>query len=527
MIRANELLEKIEAYQPKADLAPVQQAYVLMASSHGGQMRRSGEPYLIHPLEVASMLADLHMDVDTIAAGLLHDTVEDTGLTSEEIEQSFGADVAFLVAGVTKISKTQLAFSTREAEQAENFRKILMAMGRDIRVIIIKLLDRLHNMRTLEHLSEEARIRNSRETLDLYAPIARRLGLTRIASELEDLAFKHLNPVEYQRIAESLGRNRTEREEVIAKVTAIISKKINDTGIGAAVAGRTKTIYSIYRKMIDKGMTLQAIHDIYGYRVLVDSVEDCYRALGIVHTTFKPIPGRFKDYIALPKPNGYQSLHTAVIGPLGNQAEIQIRSRDMHRVAEFGVASHWLYKDVAGVTQDGVNQGYKVIRQLLEFQQTSLSSEEFVEHVRVDLFPGETYVFTPKGEVRSLPRGATPVDLAYAIHTDLGHACVGAKINGRFFPLDTVLSSGDQIEILTGPRAKPQRRWLRFVVSARARSATIMPGRSSETSNRISRSPNAAIFARLGSFSKGWIVSAPSSPATMPSRSAKRMRLRR
>jgi GTP pyrophosphokinase len=460
------LLEEIPKYQPNADLDLLARAYRFSAASHQGQHRASGEPYLSHPLEVAHLLVDFKMDVTTVTAGLLHDVLEDTGTTKEDLEREFGREIADLVDGVTKIGK--LAFSSREERQAENFRKMLVAMARDLRVLMIKLADRLHNMRTLHYLPEDKARKIAQETLDIYAPLAHRLGMAKVKAELEDLALRTLHPADYVELQKRVAKRRLEREAEINQVIAIIERKLAEVGIKAQIRGRPKHFYSIWKKMHDQGREFDEIYDLTAVRVITDSVRDCYGALGVIHSLWKPVPGRFKDFIAMPKVNMYQSLHTTVIGPKGDPVEIQIRTWEMHRIAEEGIAAHWLYKEKkAG--KDRLDDSLLWLRQLLETQQELKDPREFLDSVRVDLFPDEVYVFTPKGDVKALPEGATPIDFAYAVHTKVGERCVGAKVNGKLVPLRTPLKQGDIVEIITSPNAHPTRDWLQIVKSSRAR----------------------------------------------------------
>ncbi|MDI3493611.1 MAG: diphosphokinase / guanosine-3,5-bis(diphosphate) 3-diphosphatase [Desulfomicrobiaceae bacterium] len=465
MIRISEILEKAGAYLSSADTALIQKAYVFSAAAHAGQMRLSGEPYLSHPLEVASILADLKLDAVTIAAGLLHDTVEDSGVTVDRIAEEFGPETALIVDGVTKIGK--MHFESREQAQAENIRKMILAMAEDIRVILVKLADRLHNIRTLDFQREERKKAIAQETLTIYAPLANRLGLYRIKVQLEDESLRYLRPDVYQQILDGIHNYRGKGETYIQKVCTIIENVLQENGISGRVKGRIKHIYSIFHKMEHRGLSLDQIFDLIAFRVIVDTVKDCYTVLGLVHSLWKPIPGKFKDYISMPKANMYQSLHTTVVGPEGERIEIQIRTEEMHRLAEFGVAAHWLYKE-GGQVQDA--DRFSWLRQILDWQGDLKDSRDFLSTLRLDLFQDEVYVFTPKGQVKELPEGATPVDFAYAIHTEVGHHCAGAKVNGRIVPLNTPLKNGDTVEILTDPSRHPSRDWLQFVKSARARS---------------------------------------------------------
>jgi len=480
--RFNDILEQVESYYPEADLSLLQKAYVFTAKVHRGQVRLSGEPYLVHPLEVAAILARMRLDLATIAAGLLHDVLEDTLTTYEELERVFGGEIAQLVDGVTKISRLQ--FRSTEEEQAENYRKMILAMTKDIRVILIKLADRLHNMRTLQYHQPEKRRIIAQETLDIYAPIANRLGIDWMKTELEDLAFRHLEPDIYEDLSKKVKRERKRREKYMEEVKSILRERLLEQGIKAEVSGRLKEPYSIYRKMQRLGVGFEGIYDIVAFRIIVDTVKECYQALGIIHSLWTPVPGKFKDYIALPKANMYQSLHTTVIGPYGERMEIQIRTWDMHRVAEEGIAAHWKYKEGDRITEEDVKR-FGWLRQILEWQQEMEDSREFLRSLKVDLYPAEVYVFTPKGEVKALPKGATPVDFAYSIHTEVGHRCVGAKVNGRLVPLDYQLRSGETVEILTSPKGHPSRDWLRFVRTSRARAKILHYVKEQERSESI------------------------------------------
>jgi GTP diphosphokinase / guanosine-3',5'-bis(diphosphate) 3'-diphosphatase len=460
------LIEEIPKYQPGADLEVLERAYRFSERSHRGQQRASGEPYLSHPLEVATLLVDFKMDVITVTAGLLHDVLEDTGATKTDLEREFGKEIAELVDGVTKIGK--LAFSSREERQAENFRKMLVAMARDLRVLMIKLADRLHNMRTLDYLPPDKSRKIAQETLDIYAPLAHRLGMAKVKAELEDLALRSLSPDAYGDLQKRVAKRRLEREADINQVIAIIDRKLGEVGIEAQIRGRPKHFFSIWKKMHDQGREFDEIYDLTAVRVITNSVRDCYGALGVIHSLWKPVPGRFKDFIAMPKVNMYQSLHTTVIGPKGDQVAIQIRTWEMPRIAEVGIAAHWLYKEKKS-GKDKLDESLMWLRQLIENQQDTKDPREFLDSVRVDLFPDEVYVFTPKGDVKALPEGATPIDFAYAVHTKVGEHCVGSKVNGKLVPLRTTLRQGDIVEIVTSPNQHPSRDWLKFVKSTRAR----------------------------------------------------------
>jgi GTP pyrophosphokinase len=468
MIRFESLLEKVRAYSPEADLELLRRAYVFSALEHKGQVRHSGEPYLVHPLEVADSLADMKLDVVAVAAGLLHDVVEDTLTTPERIYELFGKEIAHVVEGVTKIGA--IPFSSSEERQAENFRKMLLAMVDDIRVILVKLADRLHNMRTLHHLPEERRIKIAQETLDIYAPIANRLGMSKVKNELEELSFKYLEPKAYESLRSKVEARRKSAEGVIEELTRTVRTRLDDAQIPiVTLDGRIKRLYSIHLKLTRQKIDLDRVYDFVALRLITQSVKDCYAALGIIHQTWSPVPGRFKDFIAMPRPNGYQSLHTSVISEHGFPFEVQIRTEEMHRRAEEGIAAHWKYKE--GRIGDHRDERYfQWMRQLLEVQQEVRDPQEFLQNLKIDLYPEEVYIFTPKGEVRSLPRGATAVDFAYTVHTDVGNQCVGARINGRMVPLRTRLQNGDIVEIVTQSGHKPSRDWLSFVVTSRARS---------------------------------------------------------
>jgi guanosine-3',5'-bis(diphosphate) 3'-pyrophosphohydrolase len=454
----------VEAESTDPDV--VRRAVEFAEQAHAGQLRASGEPFIAHPLAVASILADLKMDQQTIIAALLHDVVEDTAYTLRDIEAQFGSEVAALVDGVTKLDRLEVR--TREEEQAENLRKMFLAMAKDIRVILIKLADRLHNMRTLRHLPPERARLIAEETMEIYAPLAHRLGIFHIKSELEDLAFQNLDPQGYQTMKELVAKKRQEREAVVAQVIRELSERLQAAGLRGEISGRAKHLYSIYQK-IHKGRDFAQIYDLVAVRILVETVKDCYAALGLVHSLWKPVPGRFKDYIAMPKSNLYQSLHTTVVGPQGEPLEVQIRTFEMHHTAEFGVAAHWRYKE-GGRPDPSFDQKLSWLRQLLEWQRDMRDAREFMETLRVDLFADEVFVFTPKGDVIDLPAGSTPVDFAYRIHTDVGHHCVGAKVNGRIVPLSTPLQHGDIVEVLVNRNSPgPSADWLRFVVTSQAK----------------------------------------------------------
>jgi len=467
VIRFEDLLEKVRDYNPDADLELLRRAYVFSALEHKGQVRHSGEPYLVHPLEVATILTDMKMDAVTIAAGLLHDVVEDTLTTTERLVQTFGREVAHVVEGVTKISA--ITFSSSEERQAENFRKMLLAMVDDIRVILVKLADRLHNMRTLNFLPEDRRLRIAQETLDIYAPIANRLGMAKLKNELEELAFRYLEPEAYDVLKAKVERRRKASEGVVEDLRQTIVAKLRDAQVPVVeVDGRTKRLFSIHEKLRRQKIDLDRVYDFVALRIVTRTIKDCYAALGIIHQTWSPVPGRIKDFIAMPRPNGYQSLHTSVISESGFPFEVQIRTEEMHLRAEEGIAAHWKYKEGrVGAERD---EPYFVwLRQLLEWQQEVRDPQEFIQNLKIDLYPEEVYTFTPKGQVKPLPRGATPVDFAYSIHTDVGNQCVGARVNGRMVPLRTHLKNGDIVEIVTQAKHKPSRDWMSIVVTSRAR----------------------------------------------------------
>ena len=467
MIRFETLLEKVRSYSPEADLELLRRAYVFSALEHKGQVRHSGEPYLVHPLEVADLLADMKLDVVAVSAGLLHDVVEDTLTTPERIAELFGPEIAHVVEGVTKIGA--IPFSSSEERQAENFRKMLLAMVDDIRVVLVKLADRLHNMRTLQHLPEERRVKIAQETLDIYAPIANRLGMSKVKNELEELSFKYLEPKAYEGLRSKVEAKRKTAEAVINDLTGTIRAKLDEAQIPVMhLDGRIKRLYSINLKLKRQKIDLERVYDFVALRIITQSIKDCYAALGIIHQTWSPVPGRIKDFIAMPRPNGYQSLHTSVISENGFPFEVQIRTEEMHRRAEEGIAAHWKYKE--GRIGDHRDERYfQWMRQLLEVQQEVRDPQEFLQNLKIDLYPEEVYIFTPKGEVRSLQRGATPVDFAYMIHTDVGNQCTGARVNGKMVPLRTRLQNGDIVEIITQAGHKPSRDWLSFAVSSRAR----------------------------------------------------------
>src|SRR5579872_42578 len=467
MIRFEDLLEKVRAYSPDADVELLRRAYVFSAFEHRGQVRHSGEPYLIHPLAVADFLADMKLDVVAIAAGLLHDVVEDTLTTIERIRELFGPEVAHVVEGVTKISA--IPFSSTEERQAENFRKMLLAMVDDIRVILVKLADRVHNMRTLSHLPEERRVKIAEETRDIYAPIANRLGMSKVKNELEELAFRYLEPQAFEALRAKVDARRRATEGLIEQLRMKITATLLEAQVPVLeISGRIKRLWSINQKLRRQKIELEQVYDFIALRIVTESAKDCYAALGIIHQTWSPVPGRIKDFIAMPRPNGYQSLHTSVISEHGVPFEVQIRTMEMHQMAEEGIAAHWKYKE--GRIGDQRDERYfKWMRQLLEYQQEVRDPQEFIQNLKIELYPEEVYTFTPKGLVKAFPRGATAIDFAYAVHTEVGHQCVGARINGKMVPLRTRLKNGDIVEIVTQAGHKPSRDWLNFVVTAHAR----------------------------------------------------------
>jgi GTP diphosphokinase / guanosine-3',5'-bis(diphosphate) 3'-diphosphatase len=466
MHQLDQILSEVASYHPSADLQLVRRAYQFAAEAHAGQTRKSGDPYVTHPLAVAEIICELKLDIASVCAALLHDCVEDTSATVEQLGELFGKEIAFLVDGVTKLGK--LPYSTREEQQAENFRKMLLAMARDIRVILVKLCDRLDNMRSLHHLPPEKQERIAAETMQIYAPLANRLGIQWVKVELEDLAFKYIYPGEYEQLAADVAKTRAERLEYIHSVEKLIAKEMVDNGVPCEVVGRAKHLWSIQSKMKRTGRPFEEIHDAIGFRVITDTQMHCYQALGVAHQTWTPIPGRFKDYIALPKPNLYQSLHTAVIGPRGERIEIQIRTGDMHLVAEHGIAAHWKYKEGRPVTPED-DKKFAWLKQLMESQKELRDPTEFLESVKIDLFGDEVYVFTPGGDVKALPKGSCPIDFAYAVHSSIGDHCSGARVNGMIVPLRYQLRNGDTIEIITSPNQKPNKDWLKLVKTARAR----------------------------------------------------------
>ena len=467
MIRFEDLLEKVRAYSPDADVELLRRAYVFSAFEHRGQVRHSGEPYLIHPLAVADFLADMKLDAVAVAAGLLHDVVEDTLTTIERIHELFGPEVAHVVEGVTKISA--IRFASSEERQAENFRKMLLAMVDDIRVILVKLADRLHNMRTLSHLPDERRLPIAQETRDIYAPIANRLGMSKVKNELEELSFRYLEPQSYEALKAKVDARRRATEGLIEQLKTRMTATLSEHSVPIVeIDGRIKRLWSIHQKLKKQRIELEQVYDFAALRVITHSVKDCYAALGIIHQTWSPVPGRIKDFIAMPRPNGYQSLHTSVISEHGMPFEVQIRTMEMHRMAEEGIAAHWKYKE--GRVGDQRDERYfQWMRQLLDIQQEVRDPQEFIQNLKVELYPEEVYAFSPKGQVKAFPRGATPIDFAYSVHTDVGHQCVGARVNGKMVPLRSHLKNGDIVEIVTQAGHKPSRDWLNFVVTSHAR----------------------------------------------------------
>jgi len=467
IFRISDLCNLLETYLEPGQVQEVYRAYLFSAEAHNGQHRMSGEPYITHPIEVARILAEMHMDHQSIMAAILHDVIEDTGIGKEQLAQEFGEEVAELVDGVSKL--TLIRFGSKAEAQAENFRKMLLAMVRDIRVILVKLADRLHNMRTLGALAPAKRRRVARETLEIYAPIATRLGMNSMRLELEDLGFAAYHPMRHRILAESVRKARGNRKEIVQKIETAVRERLRQEGLPGRVVGREKHLYSIYQKMRNKALPFNEVFDVYAFRIIVDTVDTCYRVLGAVHNLYKPVPGRFKDYIAIPKANGYQSLHTVLFGPYGVPIEVQIRTEDMDAVAEAGIAAHWLYKSGDRGSGTAQARAREWLRSILEIQTSAGNSLEFIENVKIDLFPDEVYVFTPKGKIMELPRGATAVDFAYAVHTDVGNTCVAAKIDRRLAPLRTPLHNGQTVEIITSPNARPNPLWLNFVVTGKAR----------------------------------------------------------
>ena len=468
MLRAADIVDKVKSYHPAADGSLIERAYAYSEQKHDGQKRKSGDPYFVHPVSVANIIAEMRLDSASVCAALLHDVVEDTDATGPELSAMFGDEVAFLVDGVTKLGR--IDFTCKEDQQAESFRKMLVAMARDIRVLLVKLADRLDNMRTLQHMKQDKQERIAQETLDIYAPLAGRLGIYWLKSELEDLSFRYLHPDHYAEITRKTKRASKDREKYITDVTRRLKSMLIERGFAVDVGGRIKHKYSLWRKMRLNNCEFDQVHDFVAFRVIMETVADCYAALGVVHSQWTPIPGRFKDYIALPKPNMYQSLHTTVIGPGQRRIEVQIRTQEMHRTAEFGIAAHWKYKEKTGGLDAKDAAQFAWLRQLMEFQKDVVDPAEFLDSVKVDLFNDEVYVFTPRGELKVFPRGATPVDFAFAIHSEVGEHCAGARVNGALVPLRYELHNGDTVEIITSPQQTPNKDWLEFVATGRARS---------------------------------------------------------
>ncbi len=466
MIRIEDIIDRVLSYNPNADVSLFRKAYIYAAKAHKGQLRLSGEPYLFHPLNVAFILAKMRLDVTSVICGLLHDTVEDTEVTLEDIKNKFGEEVAVIIDGLTKLSK--ISFTSKRKRHAENIRKMILAMAQDIRVILVKLADRLHNMQTLGYLPPEKQKLIAKETLEIYAPLAARLGIGWLRTELEDLSLYYSDTKTYQRISQGIARRKEEEKRYIGEIKTILQNKLEDLGIKGRIEGRTKSIFSIYRKMNKQQIDLNQIYDLVAFRIIVNTIKECYETLGMVHSLWKPIPGRFKDYIAMPKPNMYQSLHTTVIGPYGGRIEIQIRTEEMHRLAEEGIAAHWRYKEGKEGDEEEVRR-FAWLRQILEWQRELKEPREFLEAVKTDLFPEEVYVFTPKGDVKALPAGSTAIDFAYSIHSEIGHHCAAVKVNGRLVPLRYKLNTGDVVEVTTSPKQHPSKDWLKFVKTPRAR----------------------------------------------------------
>jgi len=483
MVRLTNILEKVKGYHPRADTDLINKAYVYASRMHDGQTRKSGDDYFIHPVSVADIIADMRLDASSVCAALLHDVVEDCEVSLPEVKTVFGDEVAFLVDGVTKLGKVN--FASREDRQAESFRKMLVAMARDIRVLLVKLADRLDNMRTLEHMPPPAQERIARETIEIYAPLAGRLGIQWLKAELEDLSFKFLEPEAYAVIDEQVRTVAKNTDSYIGDVTSKLKKMLLNRGFSVNVSGRRKHLYSLHRKMKSSGIGFEQVHDFVAFRVITESVADCYATLGVIHSEWTPVPGRFKDYIALPKSNMYQSLHTTVIGPGNRRVEIQIRTHEMHRTADYGIAAHWQYKEHGGGIDPKDAARFVWLRQLMEFQKEVVDPEEFYESVKVDLFPEDVYVFTPKGDVMTFPRGATPVDFAYAVHSEVGHRCSGARVNGAIVPLRHKLQNGDVVEIITSKNHHPSKDWLEFVITSRARSRIRLYLRAEERKHAV------------------------------------------
>ena len=469
MRSCKEIIEKVKEYRDSFEEEQICKAYEFAKKKHEGQFRKSGEPYFTHPAEVAYILAELRMDVPTIIAGLLHDVVEDTDTTVEEIEKEFGKEVAFIVKGVTKLEGYH--FSSKEERDAESFRNLLISLAEDIRVLIVKLADRLHNMRTMDSMKPESQKRNAKETLTIYAPLANRLGMYRLKNELEDLSLKYLDPETYRELERKVREKKRKILPYLEEIIETVKEKLKENGLKGDIQWRLKHIYGIYRKMVTKGIPFEEVYDVAGIRVITETVGDCYQILGIIHSLWIPVPGRIKDYIATPKPNMYQSLHTTVVGPKGQFIEFQIRTHEMHQVAEMGIAAHWKYKEGGGVLTEAEKERFIWLRNLLEWVKEEKNYQEFIETVRNDLYGEDIYIFTPKGDLKTLPVGSTPVDFAYAIHTSIGHRCKAAKVNGKLVPLNYTLQSGDKVEIITGNEERPSRDWLTFVKTSKARNS--------------------------------------------------------
>ncbi len=469
MMRQYELVERVAAYKPDLDEGLLNRAYVYAMQKHGLQTRASGDPYFSHPLEVAAILTELHLDEETIAVALLHDTIEDTDATRKEIDQVFGARIGQLVEGLTKLKRLDLV--SKKAEQAENLRKLLFAIADDIRVLLVKLADRLHNMRTLHHMKPEKRARIAQETLDIYGPLAGRMGMQGMREELENLAFRYVNSEAYDTVTARLDELRERHADTIEKIEATLTQRLAESGIEAEVSGRQKKPYSVFSKMQRKALSLEQLSDIFGFRVVVGTDEDCYRTLGIVHRTWPLVPGRFKDYISIPKQNGYRSIHTTIVGPSRQRVELQIRTRDMHEIAEYGIAAHELYKDGIHGAKSSESAAFAWLRRTVEMLSEGETPEEFLEHTKLELFQDQVFCFTPKGRLIALPRGATPIDFAYAVHTDVGDTCVGAKVNGRIMPVVTELANGDEVEIIRSKAATPPPAWENVAITGKARAA--------------------------------------------------------
>ncbi|MBI3555252.1 MAG: bifunctional (p)ppGpp synthetase/guanosine-3',5'-bis(diphosphate) 3'-pyrophosphohydrolase [Deltaproteobacteria bacterium] len=464
-VSIDDVINGLLAYYPEADVNLLKRANDFAERVHGDQKRHSGEPYMVHPRAVAKILTELHLDLPSVITAILHDTVEDTHATLADVEKNFGPVIGHLVDGVTKLSK--ITFKTSEEKQAENFRKMIIAMAKDIRVILVKLADRTHNMRTLEHLLPYKQKAIAQETLDIYAPIANRLGISSLKTELEDLCLRYLHPDIYYKLSSKVAKTKRDREKYIEDVTALMQEKLKEYDLHGSVTGRPKHFYSIYKKMERRNIDFEQVHDVIAFRIVLDNITECYKALGVIHATYKPVPGRFKDYIAIPKANKYQSLHTTVIGPHGERIEIQIRTNDMHQVAENGIAAHWLYKE-GKLGNDGQGD-VEWVNRLLEWHKDLKDPTEFLETVKIDLFAEDVYVFTPRGDVKEFPYGSTPLDFAYGVHTDVGNSCVGAKVNGKIVPLKHKLKSGDTVEILTSPTQTPSKDWIKIVKTSKAK----------------------------------------------------------